>query len=263
MPDAVSTSQLKKSRQMTPAESGRAGAGTMVVAHGLMDASSGFAIPPAVLVAPLLVSGYSEYPPVINLVCLWDQQTGWRITDLDATSLRITHTQAVERSVEPSPGSALEDLARWTDLPNDEIGYLVGASRRSIYNWRKGSPVPKGTATRIVEAWRAVEPLAIFWPSIVVGRWLTGGEPSPRELAHEQRWSELQAVVTDELTPVVARRVTEADAQTLEEGTVEFSSDTRRGILSRFATRSQFAPRRTDWVPREETGLGEHETDEE
>jgi hypothetical protein len=259
MPDVVVAKQVQTGRQTAFEAANAAQAAAMCLVSGVLNASSWSAIPPAVFVEPLFVSGYSEYPSVINLVRLWDDRIGWRITDLDATSLRITHTQAIERTVEPSPESALEDLARWTDLRNDEIGYLVGASRRSIYNWRNGSPVPKKTATRILEARRVVEPLAAFWPSTVVGRWLTLGEPTPRQLAHEERWAELQATIQNQLTPVVARPVTETQGG----DTLEFSSETRRAILSRFSTRLELAPRRAGWAPREDTGLGDGETDEE
>ena len=263
MPDAPTTNRLQPGRSAASQKGTAAPAAAGFVVCGLMDASSWSAIPPAVLVAPLLVSGYSEYPPVINLVRLWDEKAGWRITDIDATSLRITHPQAVEQTVQPSAESALEDLARWTDLPNDEIGYLVGASRRSIYNWRNGSTVPRKTATRILEVRHALEPLSAFWPSVVVGRWLTQREPSPRQLAHEQRWTELRSIVQDQLIPVVARPATTRPDETLEPDALAFSRETRRAILRRFGSRSELAPRRTGWAPRERTGLGEDETDEE
>jgi hypothetical protein len=219
-------------------------------------------IPASVAVHGLSVSGFGEYPSVINLIVLCDGHQGWRITDLNATSLRIVHPPVTE-TVEPTAETALDDLARWTELPTDGIAYLVGASRRSIYNWRKGSTIPDRTAPRIIEARRAVEPLAALWPAPVVGRWLTYGEPSPGQLAHEQRWPELNAAVHGLVTPTLAQPVAPELGPAPELDSLEFSAAARQAILSRFSSATELGPRRPGWRPREETGLGEDETDED
>ena len=218
---------------------------------------------PAVLVAPLLASGFSEWDTVIHLVRLWDAQMGWRITDLNATSLRITFSPVVGLDVVPSAMSALDDLAQWTDLPTERLGYLVRASRRSIYNWRRGSNVPAETAARILRVHELLQPLATRRPPAIIRGWLADGEPSAVELAHEQNWVDFGRLIEEEIKAKVARPPLPPgrDDEGLEP--LAFSQATRREILSRFRSSSTLAPRRADWQPREVTGLGDEETDDD
>ena len=65
-------------------------------------------------------------------------------------------------------------------------------TRSAIWSARRGARSTTGGKARLcrrepprelLRLWRAVEPLAIFWPSIVVGRWLTGRAESARASA--------------------------------------------------------------------------------
>jgi len=218
--------------------------------------------PASVYVAPLLASGFSEWPTVILLARFWDEQMGWRLTNLSATSLRITFSPVAEVDVVPSVVTALDDLTTWTDLPTEKLAHVLGASRRSIYNWRRGATVPSDTAARILRAHESLCPLARRRPPAVVRSWLTEGDPSPGELVREQRWSDFQQAVDAEVEALTARHLSAGELDDRQSEPVAFSHETQQQLLERFRSRPDLAPRRTDWTPREVTGLGEEETDD-
>lgn len=219
--------------------------------------------PATVIVIPLVTSGYSECPPVVQLVQLWDQATGSRLTDVSATSLRIAFRPADAIKAVPSATTALNDLAQWTDLPSERLGYVVGASRRSIYNWRHGSTVPGDVTARILKAHGTLGPLAMRRAPAMLRAWLDEGTPSPAELMHTQKWDDLGRMVAHEITALVAQPAVRPPVDEDETEPLGLDETARTAILARFQTPALLGPRRPHWRPAELTGLDEAETDEE
>lgn len=232
-----------------------------MTSYGVVRNVYGCPAQPTVRVLPLLASGFVEWPTVLNLVELWDESMGWRISDLNATSLRLSFTPAYESLPTPAPFTALDDLARWTDLPNDRLGFMLGASRRSIYNWRHRAAVPKDTSGRLVRAHELLALLAARRTPAAIRSWLTaGGSSSPLQLLHEERWDEVEALITSQVRARTSRPRPQVEESADHEA---FGAETRRQMFSLFRTASQLPARRPNWRPREITGLGDEETDGE
>jgi hypothetical protein len=210
-----------------------------------------------VQVLPLGVSGFSERRPEFNLMQIWDQEFGLRLTDACATSLRLfCLTESAPKS---TPLFLLEDLANWTGLPNDQLGFAVGASRRSIYNWRQGAPVSADAEDRILRVHARLQPMAARQAPAMLRTWLQTGDPSPFQLLHEERWEEFDRLLATATEPKPARAVPASGRQMRPEA---FGAETRKVMLEAFTTGVTLAARRPDWQARELTGLDELEEDD-
>ncbi len=209
-------------------------------------------------VVPLAISGFSERPPEIQLMQIWDQEFGLRLTDPCATSLRMFC--AIEQ---PAKSSALvlEDLAARTALSNEQLGFILGASRRSIYNWRQGEPIGEDTEDRIFRVHAKILPISLRRTPAMSKIWLEAGDPSPLELLHEERWDEFDRHLASEMEPNSARIVQEVGLR--QRRPEVYGHETRQLMLQAFVAGTRLAPRRAQWRPRELTGLDEFEQDDE
>jgi hypothetical protein len=211
-----------------------------------------------VQVLPLGVSGFSERPPEFNLMQIWDRQFGLRLTDPCATSLRMSCLRD-EMSSKSTLAFVLDDLASWTGLSNDQLGLALGASRRSIYNWRQGAPVSADAQDRILRVHVRLQPMAARHAPAMLRAWLEAGAPSPLELLHEERWEEFDRLLAAATEPKPTRAVQPSGRQTDPEA---YGAKTRQLMLEAFTAGVTLAARRPDWQARELTGLDEIEEDD-
>jgi hypothetical protein len=203
-------------------------------------------------------SGSNEYEPLMQLVTLVDHRRAHTyFTEVGATSLRLVkiHTER-----EPSGGFAIEALSDWTGLSNDRLAYALAASRRSLYNWRHGAQVGADAQERIKRTYRILRSLITTQPG-EVRSWLELGEPPAIELMHRGEWQELEERVAKQLNPPTARRLDD-DASFIGEPDV-FGAETRTLMLHAFASPRTEMRSRPGWSPREVTGLGEVEQEDE
>ena len=166
-------------------------------------------------------------------------------------SIRITPEQKPARLTERH---ALEDLARWTGLSTEELGSVLGVSRRTIYNWLRGRPVRPQLRARILHAHAVLRPLADAWDGSQVGRWLGAGKPSAASLISQERWDEVGALVREQLRPLRPLEEWEIDAdETL--GARPYNPEAHRAALQAFCTPPPTPMRRRPkWRPSELTG---------
>jgi hypothetical protein len=160
---------------------------------------------------------------------------------------------------------ALNDLAEWTRLPIEELVRLLGASRRSFYNWRSGKQVSKDFRERILNARNILEPIASTRDPILVRQWINGGSPSPASLLLDQRWHELERSVAVGVAPVPAVQQPSTENASVTDESEAYASEVREALLAGFASaKPRTMPRRDTWYPRELTDdtLGEGEDEE-
>lgn len=156
----------------------------------------------------------------------------------------------------------LRVLLEWTRLPVEQFGELVGASRRTMYNWLGGRPIRDEAQSRIFRLHDVLADIAASRDPALVRAWLLRGDPSPATLAAEERWDELEARVREETAPL---RPIEQDLREVGE---EPQADTRE-VLNAVLFAFSSAPGRTAaprlaWRPRELTGIeGVEEEDAE
>jgi len=158
---------------------------------------------------------------------------------------------------------ALNDLAEWTRLPIEDLGNLLGASRRSFYNWRAGKPVSTEYRERILHTRDILEPIASTRDAILVRQWINSGSPPPATLLREERWYELERAVAQGVAPVPLVQPSSQDASAMEqpEG---YAPQVREALLAGFVSaKPRTLPKRDTWYPRELTddsvGEGEDE----
>ena len=158
--------------------------------------------------------------------------------------------------VPPKPSSArgrLGELLEWTRLSPAELAPLVGARRRTIYNWLADGAIGRSAEGRILQLHAILEPLARTHDPLLIRAWLGRGDPNPADLASAEQWVLLNAGVRQELQPLVPVEAVihpspyEDDAQT---------PTARRAALLAFAAPPARAPQpRAGWRPREATGI--------
>jgi hypothetical protein len=147
---------------------------------------------------------------------------------------------------------ALEHLSQSTALSHAELGTLIGASRRSVYNWLRGRVMSPKFETRALRLREVLRPLAERRGPGELASWLEAGTTTPAELLREERWDDVDALVQQELKP----RVLEPMSAEPEQGEPEvYSAETRRAVLASLRTPPPIEQRlRPDWKPREVTG---------
>jgi hypothetical protein len=204
--------------------------------------------------APFVASG-THAPPLTLMVLVDLRRHETYLTNPDATSNRVVYRGAVGE--EPGPGAAVEDMAKLTGLSTDRLAYALGASRRSLFNWRQGKQVRPDAEARIKKAFRLVRSVAEGSPG-GVKTWLETGDPPAIELMHRGMWDQLESRVAEKLAPrrpLPAQPVTDGPPET-------FGTETHRLTMQAFTAPRHVTPRQ-GWEPRELTGLGDEEEDDE
>lgn len=172
--------------------------------------------------------------------------------------------RAYEVGTSPShtqPHDALDAIARWTRLPPDELGFLWGASRRSIYNWLDRKPIKSPEiADLIVQTYEELSPMQGSRDPLYFRQWLKDGEPPPTALIRRRLWRDLRARIGLELSPLLPM---ESMHPSLDEKTVGYGDEALRSISHALRASLPVAPVvRPSWSPREVTGLGGDEDEE-
>jgi hypothetical protein len=170
-------------------------------------------------------------------------------------SLTAMHVPAFAREpLEPSAGAALRELSHWTGGTPEVLARLLGASRRSIYNWLKGKPLRGEFAARAMRLRTVLAPLGAEWhPAALVG-WLQSGSPAPGMLARSENWVQLEEQVRLELLALQPQP--EPERSSAHPATAEpLSSAALLAALEEFASPPPVPARvKTGWRPRELTG---------
>jgi hypothetical protein len=150
---------------------------------------------------------------------------------------------------------ALHDLAEWTRLPIEDLGNLLGASRRSFYNWRAGKQASKDYRDRILQARNILEPVALTRDPVLVRHWINSGTPSPATLLREQRWHDLERAVTNATAPVrPALQPSNQDASAVMGEPEGYGPQAREALLAGFGSaKPRTLLKRDTWYPRELT----------
>jgi hypothetical protein len=156
--------------------------------------------------------------------------------------------------------SELRTLVEWTRLSVEQLGELLGASRRTMYNWLAGRPIRDNAQSRIFRLRDAIAEVERSRDPALVRTWLLRGDPSPAMLAAEERWDEFEARVRDETTPL--RPIDQMPEEEGGEPRAD-SPEVLRAALVAFSTApGRMIPRRPAWRPREITGI-ENEDEED
>jgi hypothetical protein len=178
-----------------------------------------------------------------------------------ATQLAPLGLPATGHSSSRDPLDELRKLLDSTRLPVEEAAVLIGASRRSVYNWLAGRPIRDEAQARIFRFQAALAPIVQSRDPALVRDWLLRGSPEPAKLAADQRWEELDSRVSREVAPI---RPTETDRSDADGRSHAETADVLRAALVAFATAPSSIPgQRPGWHPRELTGIAsEYEEDE-
>jgi hypothetical protein len=149
---------------------------------------------------------------------------------------------------------SLRELLRWVGGSAELLAGLLGASRRSIYNWLNGKAVRGGFAARAVRLATVLEPLGEEWHSDALVAWLNDGSPVRSELARGEHWVELDEQVRQALTPLLPQIESEAEDVAFV-SPEQLSNATLIAVLEEFGSPPPLPARtRDDWRPRELTG---------
>jgi hypothetical protein len=161
---------------------------------------------------------------------------------------------AAEQASQTSVVASLRELLRWVGGSAELLAGLLGASRRSIYNWLNGKPVRGQFATRTTRLAMVLEPLGEGWHPEALVQWLNDGSPVRRELAHGEHWVELDEQVRQALTPLAPHA--DVESQDLHLVSPEpLPNATLIMALEEFGSPPPLPARtRDDWRPRELTG---------
>jgi transcriptional regulator with XRE-family HTH domain len=122
---------------------------------------------------------------------------------------RVGQNRLLPRIAEPSAAETsarvpLETLRTRARLSVDELAELLGASRRSIYNWlddRMPAPEMMSRITRVLEV---LEPVIASRHPARVRQWLLAGPEPPATLVSSDRFSDLAALVAADTAPLVS-----------------------------------------------------------
>lgn len=166
----------------------------------------------------------------------------------------IERLEEIEVKPVQQPAAAdLRTLLRWTDGSAELLAALLGASRRSIYNWLKGSP-PRGRfAARCVRLRAVLAPLGEEWHPQALAQWLQEGSPARDLLIREERWAELDEQVRRACAAVQPEPKREPEA--VPAAPVGLSEGLLRAALEEFRSPPPAPVRsREGWRPRELTG---------
>jgi hypothetical protein len=150
---------------------------------------------------------------------------------------------------------SLRQMLRWVGGSVDVLAGLLGASRRSIYNWLNGRPIRDEFATRTTRLAMVLAPLGEEWHPEALADWLTKGSPSHAELAQRDCWVEFREEVRRALTPLSPKAG--GEAQSLGSVSLEpLPAATLIAALEAFGSPPPTpAQLRDDWQPRELTGI--------
>lgn len=152
-------------------------------------------------------------------------------------------------------------LSDWTRLPVEPLAELVGASRRTIYNWLAGKPIGEDAQARILRLRDLLTPVAESRDPSLVRSWLLHGDPSPATLAAQERWRELERLVAVEVKPL--QPATEIGEASEGQPAYADSPDVLRAALLAFASPpARVRQPNGDWQPREATGIALEETED-
>lgn len=152
-------------------------------------------------------------------------------------------------------------LSDWTLLPVEQLGDLVGASRRTIYNWFAGKPIGEDARARILRLRDLLTPVAETRDPSLVRSWLLRGDPSPATLAAQELWHELERSVAVEVSPL--QPVTEFTEPLKGELAHADSPDVLRAALLAFASPpAREAKPARNWQSREVTGIAPEDTED-
>lgn len=146
--------------------------------------------------------------------------------------------------------AALGQLLEWTRTSPAELAPLLGASRRTVYNWLSRGQIGVRPASRIVRLHSLVGRLVATRDPLLVHSWLFLGDPRPADLATEERWEDLEQLAAQQLRPLEPSIVT-GEPEELGLTDVELNA-----ALAAFAmSSSRTHQRRAGWYPREVTGI--------
>jgi transcriptional regulator with XRE-family HTH domain len=155
--------------------------------------------------------------------------------------------------------SELRALIEWTRLPVEQLGELLGASRRTIYNWLAGRPIRDESQSRIFRLRDAIAAIASSRDPALVREWLLRGDPSPATLAVDERWNELEARAHEETAPI---RPIDLMAEEGGGSRAESPEVLNAALLAFSTTSGRTASRRSEWRPSELTGIASDDEEE-
>jgi hypothetical protein len=152
----------------------------------------------------------------------------------------------------PPATSVLRELMRSTGGSAELVAETLGASRRSVYNWLKGKPVRPEFALRAERLHSVLAPLRDEWHPDALSGWLQTGDPSPAEIAAQERWADLGEKVRTVLRPMQPQPG--ADQASSVPGPEPWPARALLSVLSEFNSPPPTPARKTTWHPRELTG---------
>jgi hypothetical protein len=159
------------------------------------------------------------------------------------------------QSLQASAMVSLRQVLRWVGGSADVLAGLLGASRRSIYNWLNGKPIRDEFATRTTRLAMVLAPLGEQWHPEALAHWLTEGSPTHVELAQHDCWVELGEEVRRALTPLSPK----PEDEPLDSHSVapeSLPAATLMAALEAFSSPPPTPARSPDdWQPRELTGI--------
>lgn len=164
------------------------------------------------------------------------------------------HAAALERA-DLSPMVSLRELLRWTGGSAEDLAELLGASRRSIYNWLNGRPLRGEFAASVTRLRTVLAPLGTDWHPQALADWLKQGRPLRARLAREERWAELEEQVRAAVEPLRPDAAPQLADHVEETAPVPLLDDAVIAALQEFSSPPPVAGRaRRSWTPRELTG---------
>jgi hypothetical protein len=176
----------------------------------------------------------------------------WRRIFQPEPTIEQQETEAQTTLPERDVHAVLRVLVDWTRLTAEQLAEVLGASRRTMYNWLSGRPIRDEAQARILRFHDAVSSVAASRDAALVRDWLLRGDPPPALLAAEERWVEFETRVREETAPLLP---VDADDERAIEARGD-APDVLRAALLAFSTASEQAGvRRADWRPREVTGI--------
>lgn len=151
------------------------------------------------------------------------------------------------------PHSELRSLAETTRLSVEQLGGVVGGSRRSVYNWLAGRPIGDEARARIFRLRDTLDPITSSRDSALVRDWLVDGDPSALQLATTGHWDELQSRVEEATSPHFAAK--ESLGGETENAPAESAGVIQAALLAFATPVERPTVQRPYWKPREITGM--------